>query len=310
MQALVDAVNAALTTIKTYTDQRQGQHRRAQGRLLAELARRAAARRGVLGAVGADGSPGRTIGLQLTKDGKRHLRQGQVHAPRSQDDPAAGPAHGLRHAPPAPAPTASPAPPTTSPPSPGIAARLAAVAKVGLRHHDRHPSSRWPTARTPMAKDIQDRIDDWDLRLAKRKETLTQQFTAMETALSSLKNQSSWLAGADQLAAEARPDPAPAPRPARLPHAPGELSMSAASLRARYLGDSVATRSPQQLLVMLYDRLALDLERAAEGRRRRRRARRRASSCSTRRTSCSSCCRACRSTPGRAARGWPRSTTG
>ena len=37
--------------------------------------------------------------------------------------------------------------------------------------------------------------------------------------------------------------------------------MSAASLRARYLGDSVATASPQQVLVMLYDRLALDLER-------------------------------------------------
>ncbi len=37
--------------------------------------------------------------------------------------------------------------------------------------------------------------------------------------------------------------------------------MSAASLRARYLGDSVSTASPQQLLVMLYDRLALDLER-------------------------------------------------
>jgi flagellar secretion chaperone FliS len=38
--------------------------------------------------------------------------------------------------------------------------------------------------------------------------------------------------------------------------------MSAASLRARYLGDSVATASPHQVLVMLYDRLALDLERA------------------------------------------------
>lgn len=38
--------------------------------------------------------------------------------------------------------------------------------------------------------------------------------------------------------------------------------MSTASLRARYLGASVSTASPQQLLVMLYDRLALDLERA------------------------------------------------
>ncbi len=33
-----------------------------------------------------------------------------------------------------------------------------------------------------------------------------------------------------------------------------------AALRARYMGDTVATASPQQLLVMLYDRLALDLE--------------------------------------------------
>jgi len=40
--------------------------------------------------------------------------------------------------------------------------------------------------------------------------------------------------------------------------------MSTASLRARYLGDRVATASPQQLLVMLYDRLALDLERGED----------------------------------------------
>ena len=40
--------------------------------------------------------------------------------------------------------------------------------------------------------------------------------------------------------------------------------MSAASLRARYMGDTVTTASPQRLLVMLYDRLALDLQRAEE----------------------------------------------
>ena len=38
--------------------------------------------------------------------------------------------------------------------------------------------------------------------------------------------------------------------------------MSTASLRARYLDDAVSTASPQQILVMLYDRLALDLEQA------------------------------------------------
>jgi flagellar protein FliS len=37
-----------------------------------------------------------------------------------------------------------------------------------------------------------------------------------------------------------------------------------ATVRARYLTDRVATASPQQLLVMLYDRLAMDLERAEE----------------------------------------------
>ena len=36
---------------------------------------------------------------------------------------------------------------------------------------------------------------------------------------------------------------------------------AAASVRARYLSNGVTTASPQQLLVMLYDRLALDLER-------------------------------------------------
>lgn len=40
--------------------------------------------------------------------------------------------------------------------------------------------------------------------------------------------------------------------------------MSTNALRARYLGDSVNTASPARLLVMLYDRLALDLERAEE----------------------------------------------
>jgi flagellar secretion chaperone FliS len=37
-----------------------------------------------------------------------------------------------------------------------------------------------------------------------------------------------------------------------------------ASVRNRYLSDGVTTASPHQLLVMLYDRLALDLERAEE----------------------------------------------
>jgi flagellar hook-associated protein 2 len=49
--------------------------------------------------------------------------------------------------------------------------------------------------RDALADDLETRIADWDLRLAARKEALTKQFTAMETALGSLRSQSTWLAG-------------------------------------------------------------------------------------------------------------------
>jgi flagellar hook-associated protein 2 len=45
------------------------------------------------------------------------------------------------------------------------------------------------------AKDLEARIADWETRLALRKDNLTRQFTAMETALGTLQNQSTWLAG-------------------------------------------------------------------------------------------------------------------
>jgi flagellar protein FliS len=38
--------------------------------------------------------------------------------------------------------------------------------------------------------------------------------------------------------------------------------MTSPAMRARYLGDSVSTASPARLLVMLYDRLVLDLSQA------------------------------------------------
>lgn len=49
--------------------------------------------------------------------------------------------------------------------------------------------------RNSTIKELGERISDWDTRLTERKAALQQQFTAMETALSSLKSQSSWLSG-------------------------------------------------------------------------------------------------------------------
>jgi flagellar hook-associated protein 2 len=49
--------------------------------------------------------------------------------------------------------------------------------------------------RLTEVKDLQSQIDDWDTRLAAYRDQLTQQFTAMETALASLKSQTGALAG-------------------------------------------------------------------------------------------------------------------
>ena len=76
----------------------------------------------------------------------------------------------------------------------GIAGRLFDVAKSAS---DSTTGSIVALAKgkDSIATDLTKRIEAWDLRLVKRKEMLTRQFTAMETALSSLKNQSTWLAG-------------------------------------------------------------------------------------------------------------------
>ena len=42
------------------------------------------------------------------------------------------------------------------------------------------------------------------------------------------------------------------------------MSMTTNALRARYLADSITTAPPAKLLVMLYDRLILDLTRAEQ----------------------------------------------
>jgi flagellar hook-associated protein 2 len=49
------------------------------------------------------------------------------------------------------------------------------------------------TGRNSTIKQLQDSIADWDVRLALRQDTLTKQFTAMETALQQLSSQQSWL---------------------------------------------------------------------------------------------------------------------
>jgi flagellar hook-associated protein 2 len=44
-------------------------------------------------------------------------------------------------------------------------------------------------------KSLNEQIDNWDVRLATRRQALQRQYSALETALGNLKNQSSWLSG-------------------------------------------------------------------------------------------------------------------
>ncbi len=74
----------------------------------------------------------------------------------------------------------------------GIAGKLAALAQ---RASDSTTGMITTLAKSKdsSAKDLVNRIADWDVRLELRRTSLTRQFTAMETALGTLQNQSQWL---------------------------------------------------------------------------------------------------------------------
>jgi flagellar hook-associated protein 2 len=78
--------------------------------------------------------------------------------------------------------------------SPGLAQSLAGLLDRVTDTHD-GSLSRAKASRLDAVKDLQNSIEAWDLRLASRRLTLTKQFTAMETAISALKSQTSALSG-------------------------------------------------------------------------------------------------------------------
>jgi flagellar hook-associated protein 2 len=188
--AMVDAVNAALSTVKTYTSNAPGSTAALKGDSpLTQLAGRVLD--AVSSAIGSDGSPAR-VGFQLTKDGKITFDKAKF-VTALKDDPALA----MRMVSGTPAgngPDGLVGGGDDIPEITGIAGKLLALSKSAS---DSTTGSIVALAngQDSLAKDYKDRIANWDLRLAKRKEMLTRQFTAMETALSSLKNQSTWLAG-------------------------------------------------------------------------------------------------------------------
>lgn len=188
VQSLVDAVNSAIATVRKFTSNALGSTEPLKGDFsVSQLAGQLLD--AVAFAVGDDGSPVQ-VGLQLSKDPKdpKITFDKATFLAALADDPTLV----RRMVAGTPAGTAADGTPVAA--VTGLADRVLAVSKAAS---DSATGSlvKLAEGQDSMVKDIQDRIAAWDLRLAKRKETLTRQFTAMETALSSLRNQSTWLAG-------------------------------------------------------------------------------------------------------------------
>ena len=77
---------------------------------------------------------------------------------------------------------------------PGFMARLSKIAD-GASNAGTGTITQALQGMDTTIKDLNDRIDAWDDRLALRKAALTRQFSSLETALSKMQSQSSWLAG-------------------------------------------------------------------------------------------------------------------
>ena len=198
MQSMVDAINASLAEVRRATNNSKGSTATLKGDFsVTQLAGRLldAVSSAVVGAGAPAGTPPTplnlspvTVGFELSKDGKSVVFTKSKFLDALKSDPALA----QRMVSGRTAGTDSNGVPVTA--VTGLAERLLTVAKSAS---DSATGSlvKLAEGRESTLKGIQERIAAWDLRLAKRKETLTRQFTSMETSLSSLRNQSTWLAG-------------------------------------------------------------------------------------------------------------------
>lgn len=168
VSSMVDAVNSLLTDVAKYTAY-NAETKTASlltgNFLLRNIGDRA------LGAVSAGAGAGlgslKAYGVQLTKDGKLTFDRAAFTAAYAAD----------------PVKTQS-----------AIAGTLSTTLKDRSVADQKNVSGVIQNGDS-LVRDLTDRISSWDIRLALRKTALQKQFTGLETALSKLNQQSSWLAG-------------------------------------------------------------------------------------------------------------------
>ncbi|MET3962562.1 flagellar hook-associated protein 2 [Marmoricola sp. OAE513] len=172
VKSIVDSINAALSKIDALTG--YNATTKTSGALAGDGSVRAL-RNSLLNAIyPADGSSMVGVGIQLDRYGKLVFDADKFTAAYAAD------------------PSAVAARFTTGSPTTGFAARVQAVAKGASDSVDGSITTSISGRNTSIRR-MQDSIDDWDTRLALRQDTLTKQFTAMESALQQMNAQSSWL---------------------------------------------------------------------------------------------------------------------
>lgn len=172
MKGLVDAVNAALADIDTQS--RAGGVAGSSGPLAGDRAVRDVRDRLLASVFPGDGTTLADLGVQTDRSGRLVLDEAAFRTAYDAD--------------PAAVQTRMTAAGT------GFVSRVAEAAKAAT---DRTTGilTTAVTGRNESIKRLDDNIEAWDIRLELRRTTLTRQFTALETALSRMSSQSSWLSG-------------------------------------------------------------------------------------------------------------------
>jgi flagellar hook-associated protein 2 len=178
VQAMVDAANAALTEISGQTKNASGEV--AGGTLAGNSSMQQLASQVLQTVSGGAGNLGslKSVGIQLTRDGQLSFDKAAFTAALNAD----------------PVKTQSYFVGTGTNVGNGLADKMSAMADKASQSNT-GTLAQLINSGNSMIKDLNTNISDWDTRLTQRQQTLQRQFTAMETALGSLKNQSSWLAG-------------------------------------------------------------------------------------------------------------------
>lgn len=175
VQGLVDAVNNALGDLDSLTA--YNATTKASGVLAGDATARSL-RAQLLDTVRtADGSSLASVGIQLDKYGKLTF-DGDKFAAAYAADPAGTAAKFT----------------ATGAAGSGFATRVDKVADLASNSTTGVVTAAI-TGRNDRIKRLNDAVQDWDVRLQLRRNALTRQFTALETALSQMNNQSNWLSG-------------------------------------------------------------------------------------------------------------------